>query len=180
MTSSAVLPHTYSNALYCVPAVAVSRDTSNIYCGNRYPFYFRFVFFHLSSYYDTLAVRKELICILHRQIIASKPIWVEKAEPLRTRPVVIKREFYFLFSSITTRWLMSGMNSAMKNPHVSQQAKQHAQDELNQIESSTAGGQERHEGNVKRGLKAYVFPSLFPLSSAVIADRRTEQLITPM
>ncbi|BDD63885.1 hypothetical protein MPDQ_003955 [Monascus purpureus] len=47
-----------------------------------------------------------------------------------------------------------GYKAAMKNPHVSQQAKQHAQDELNQIESSTAGGQERHEGNVKRGLKA--------------------------
>lgn len=68
----------------------------------------------------------------------------------------------------------------MKNPHVSQQAKQHAQDELNQIESSTSGEQERHEGNVKRGLKAYVFLSLFPLSSAVIADRCTEQQIIPM
>lgn len=46
-------------------------------------------------------------------------------------------------------------NSAIKNPNNSDQAKMHAQQELAKHEGQpTTSGDERHEGNVKRGLTA--------------------------
>ena len=53
--------------------------------------------------------------------------------------------------------------SAIHNPRVSERAKRHAQQELDQVESQGPGSEDRHEGNVKRGLKAYALHSFsFP------------------
>lgn len=43
----------------------------------------------------------------------------------------------------------------MHNPRVSEQAKQHAKEEMSRY-SGEQSDEERHEGNMKRGLKAYV------------------------
>lgn len=54
----------------------------------------------------------------------------------------------------------------MSNPHVSNRAKAHAQQELNQIQGEQGTPEDqRREGNVKRGLKAYVFLLSFSPSS---------------
>ncbi|KAF7136769.1 hypothetical protein CNMCM5793_006238 [Aspergillus hiratsukae] len=48
-----------------------------------------------------------------------------------------------------------GYKAALKNPNVSEQAKQHAKQELEKYESGQGGPEdERHASNVKRGLKA--------------------------
>ncbi|RHZ47007.1 Con-6 family protein [Aspergillus thermomutatus] len=48
-----------------------------------------------------------------------------------------------------------GYKATLKNPNVSQQAKQHAQQELDRYEGGGGSSEdERHATNVKRGLKA--------------------------
>lgn len=46
--------------------------------------------------------------------------------------------------------------SSIANPRVSEGAREHARDELGQIQSheNASAGDERHDANVKRGLKA--------------------------
>lgn len=49
--------------------------------------------------------------------------------------------------------------SAMSNPNNSEQAKLHAQQELSKLEGQPQISEdERHAGNVKRGLTAYAIP----------------------
>ncbi|KAF7173752.1 hypothetical protein CNMCM5623_006004 [Aspergillus felis] len=53
--------------------------------------------------------------------------------------------------------VMRGYKATLRNPNVSDQAKQHAQQELDRYESGQATStseDERHASNVKRGLKA--------------------------
>ncbi|EDP47341.1 hypothetical protein KXW98_008895 [Aspergillus fumigatus] len=53
--------------------------------------------------------------------------------------------------------VMRGYKATLRNPNVSQQAKQHAQQELDRYESGYATSkseEDRHASNVKRGLKA--------------------------
>lgn len=73
-------------------------------------------------------------------------------------------------------------SSALKNPNVSDQAKQHAQQELDKYESGQGGPEEdRHASNVKRGLKAYVvfLMRVEWVAAGADADAETGQRIIP-
>lgn len=60
--------------------------------------------------------------------------------------------------------LTQGFNSALHNPRNSDEAKAHAQNELNQLSDTPERNEDqRHEGNVKRGLKAYEPPLNYPV-----------------
>ena len=52
-------------------------------------------------------------------------------------------------------------NRAARNPRVGDEAKRHAQEEADRLSNYTSD-EERHEDNVKRGLKAYVHQPFAP------------------
>ena len=95
---------------------------------------------------------------IFKNLLSNQSIWSEK-DPPRTEPVASKRELFWLLLSTSTKLITPLTDSATHNPRVSEGAKRHAQSELNEIEShdlTGRGGEEAREGNVKRGLKAYV------------------------